>query len=316
MPNHIKEKHAFQPTKNALEAWLKTRKRKRVANGYVLPGFFSTHLFVWDALFSIMGFSVEIIIFVFFMQQVELDDLANWIALPVVMILDFVFIFLVHSNKSPKIKFDNALMFLNEPYNPLITQKIDNETQLAIHYNINPKNFLSYLGILFEVASCAAKIYFLNAAYGLSIEPISIGIVVGYILQTFAYILSAGYFLWEIITDWFFIDWQYSKYRKMQGTQHPYIAQKHDILFSSHIKLGIKENATFQLYEDTTKAEEEKKKFVEGQQPYFYYKLVCIGIPLDDDIVSFASMQPSIEARKEMMFLAHKLQLDKFASMN
>lgn len=316
MPNHIREKQNFQPKKNALEAWLKTRKRKRVANGYVLPGFFSTHLFVWDALFSILGFSIEIIIFIFFMQQVELDELANWIALPVVMFFDFVFIFLVHSNKSPKVKFDNALLFLNEPHNPLVTAPIANEDQLSSHFGINLSSFWSYLGILFEISSCAAKIYFLNAAYGLSIEPISIAIVLGYILQTFAYILSAGYFLWEIITDWGFLSWQYGRYRKMQGKDHSYLAQKHDILFNNHIKLAVKDNTTFQLFEDTAKTETENKKLVEGQQIYYYYKLVCVGIPLDDDIIIFAGLQPTNEARKEMMLFAHKLQLDKFASMN
>lgn len=308
MPNNIQERLKFEPNKNALEAWLQTRKKKRVGHGYVIHGFFSTHSFVWDAILFVAGFSIELIIFGFFMSLVELNVLSNWIALPVIIVIDLLCVMLVHKNKAPKVKYENALLYLGEEDNPLIhDKKVINEEQLSSHLSLPKFNFLSYLGIALEFISCITKIFYLNAAYGLGIDPISIGIVVGYIFQTFCYINSAGYFMWEIIVSWFFIDAQYKKFKNSEGNDNNFIANRYELLFSSFINL--KPTNQEQSGKATLFLELDNNYKNEG----IGYKITCIGIPIDSDLIDFAAFQDTREAKKEIMSISHKLQLSKFS---
>ncbi|GAB4345983.1 MAG: hypothetical protein OHK0038_26200 [Flammeovirgaceae bacterium] len=299
----IKDSLNFAPKKNALSAWLKTRKDDKSFAGYVLDGFFNTHLFVWDAFFTIFALGIEFVIFIFFMNLVDPSEISNWIALPVIAFIDFCCIFLVHFNKSGKVKYNNARRFIGE-INLTKRENIVNNQQLKEALHLKRNDIFSYIGVTFEVVSCCVKIYFLEIAYGLSLEPISIGIVVGYIFQTFAYIFCAGYFFWEIITSWFFIDYQYKKYKDMEGDKNnPYTVKKgHDapsVSFETAIKLSLENCNTdrFQLSKDEDKDNT--------------YTIKCIGIPIDQDIIDFASKQPEriTGAQHEIMKQAHRLQL-------
>lgn len=299
MPNHLDDKLIFQPNSTVLKAWLKTRKRKFSVNGYVHPGFFCTHLFGWDAFFAILGISIEIIIFIFFLSKVDLSSLGNWVALPIIILLDLVFIFtLVHQNKSRKVTYENAVPFLEDDEHPLLAEKANTLEKLRSMLKIGTFNFVSSLGIGLEWLSCFVKIYFIHLAYGLSIEPISIAIVVGYLIQTNAYVYSAGYFFWELLTR-SFISRQNGKFNKLGG-QHaennPFIAKALNLPFESSTKLKPIQYSSFNLIK-------------EGDSNY---RLEVIGIPVDSEIVDFALKQDDKQARWEIMSHCHKIQLIKF----
>lgn len=301
MPNLLKERPYFQPNKNALVQWLGTRKSKKPMHGYNLPGFFSTHGFFWDVLFSLSGFAIEIGIFIFFMSLVKMDDISNWIIFPIIIILDIIIIvFMVHTNKASKIKYENAILFLQEKQNPLVPQdNISRDAQLKEIFKLDRNNALSSFGILFELFACCLKIYYIHAAYELSFEPISIGIVIGYIVQTFFYIYSGGYFIAELGLL-MFISNQYKKYDTKKNDV--YMATQIDDLFNTQIELEPKKNLIFELVINPQNSNEK-------------YSISCNGVPLDDDIMQFASMQSNNEARKQVMYQAHKLQLKKFSSL-
>lgn len=305
MPNHTKEEYIFQPNKNALNAWLRTRKDKKVSNGYTLPGFFGTHS-SWDGFFTILSIIIELAIFAYFMSLVRLNSFTNWIALPIIILADLVFIFLVHQNKKSNVLYDNAIIFVDAKDNPLFgaDAKTGTKELIAKELNVSFNNLISYLGISLEIASCFTKIYILSIVRPFSINPISIGIIMGYSIQTFFYITSAGYFFWEMITR-SFIARQHNAFRLLRG----YNATSKRILFNTdEIKLDeITDNETpFQLMFNLDKDQDNK---------HIGYILTCKGIPSDDDIIKFANKQKTIQAINTIISWSHYLQLSKFAEM-
>lgn len=308
MPIHTKEEDIFQPNKNALNAWLRTRKDKKVSNGYTLPGFFGTHS-SWDGFFTILSIIIELAIFAYFMSLVRLNSFTNWIALPIIILADLVFIFLVHQNKKSNVLYDNAIIFVDAKDNPLFgaDAKIGTKELIAKELNISRNNLISYLGISLEIASCFTKIYILSIVRPFSINPISIGIIMGYSIQTFFYITSAGYFFWEMITR-SFIARQHNAFKLLHGQSNPYNATSKHILFDTEIKLDeIKDNETpFQLIFNPDKNQDNK---------CIGYILTCKGIPSDDDIIKFANKQKTREAINTIVSRSHYLQLSKFVAM-
>ncbi len=307
MPNYLKERPYFQPDKNALEQWLRTRKSKKPVHGYNLPGFFSTEAFFWDSVLFFIGFAIEVAIFGFFLTLVQIDDITNWVIFPLLIIVDIVFaLMLVHNNKASNIKYENAVLFLDEDQNPLVAETVKRDSQLKNIFKISRGNFLSSLGIILEFVSMGLKIYFIHVAYTLTVEPISMAVIVGYVLQTIFYINSTGYFFSEISL----IRFLNSQYKKFDVTDRKeYSASPKDDLFDTSIPLKPCENTIFKLeYSNhpTDNPEDATKKS---------YKITCFGVPLDSDIVDFAELQITKEARKQVMYQAHKLQLIKFQSV-
>lgn len=322
MPNHLKAPDNFQPNKDLLELWLKTRKEKnKKIDGEDLPGFLSTHNYERDRLLSIIGVFIELGLG-FWCVWNSSSYLESVGVIVFIIILDILIVrYMVNINTGEQTKINNALRFMHAKEanidNPL-SLGANNKSQLEKNYKIHRFNFISNVGILLECIFCFGKIYYMEQTYGLSLKEITTFAILGaYVFQTYCYIYSGGYFLaeWVVIEK---VKKQINRFslavgkdgenddEKDKETNKIFRAKEYSIPISTEITLKCGKRGIFELIEETPTSN--KKNYI----------LKCKGIPVDEQIIDFPNLQDegNVTARREVMRQSHLLQLATFKKIS
>lgn len=190
---NIQDRNVFQPSSNALNQWLSTRKPEHVIAGYNAPGFFHDIDYSKDASWFAFAMVGEIIGFILtILGGMRSGGIFLIIAVTTVIvfiILDIAFARLLHQDKAEKCKIRSLKILLPDNDQKSVSKR--NQYDLQLKSGKSRKFFLCFLIILIALAK-AAGIILLGVFNSLVIY---IPIIVIFFLIAFAHINYTGYFL-------------------------------------------------------------------------------------------------------------------------
>lgn len=293
------KKNSFEPSIDAKQKWLLTRKKRFGRGSTSLPGLFTTEKFASDQLFFIVAIIAEGVGLYFIWEASRFSTTFIYLVIAAFLVDIFSAIGL-HWYSGDKLNYENQMRL----YENFVKSENewDNDGKLPVKSIWWP--ITKYIFSVFIIGLALLKIAAFYLLPPQTIDGITIGICMSYLFVAYVHLFHTGYFISEVLVDKWFFRRSYNKYYKLgKGVENKSLTLEHR---ESKFNSG-QVSLTKMIIENGRHVLEPINSAANGGNNY---QFKTWGILTDNDLQNFIDGQDTPEAVGVIAMHGHRHQMD------